>query len=169
MSRKEFNTSGVPLAYLITFRTYGTWLHGHERGSIDRHNNRYRAPYTSRNPSWQRHIKKSLAHKPVVLNAVQRYTVETSIIETCRTLKWGLHARNVRTNHAHAVVSSLRHPDKILLALKAQATILLRERGLWTLEGSPWAYRGSKRYLWTEEDVWEAVDYVLNRQGDDLT
>ncbi|HEX9659180.1 MAG TPA: hypothetical protein VGA18_02730, partial [Rhodothermales bacterium] len=25
----------APLAYLITFTTYGTWLHGDERGSVD--------------------------------------------------------------------------------------------------------------------------------------
>ena len=27
-----------PLAYLITFRCYGTWFHGENRGSVDRKN-----------------------------------------------------------------------------------------------------------------------------------
>src|ERR1700747_68137 len=31
----------IPLAYLITFRCYGTSLHGDEQGSIDRHQNQY--------------------------------------------------------------------------------------------------------------------------------
>jgi hypothetical protein len=34
-----FVSSDGPLAYLITFPTYGTWLHGDERGSVDRDHN----------------------------------------------------------------------------------------------------------------------------------
>jgi hypothetical protein len=41
---REFNPDRVPLAYLITFRAYGTWLHGDSRGSVDRFHNRYGAP-----------------------------------------------------------------------------------------------------------------------------
>jgi hypothetical protein len=32
----DFQGRTEPLAFLITFRSYGTWLHGDERGSIDR-------------------------------------------------------------------------------------------------------------------------------------
>jgi hypothetical protein len=31
-----WNDTDLPLGYLITFRCYGTWLHGDDRGSIDR-------------------------------------------------------------------------------------------------------------------------------------
>ena len=34
-----YEENEFPLAYLITFRTYGTWLHGDERGSIGRTGN----------------------------------------------------------------------------------------------------------------------------------
>ena len=34
-------TSGFPLAYLITFHTYGSWLHGDAKGSVDREHSRY--------------------------------------------------------------------------------------------------------------------------------
>ena len=43
-----WNDTDLPLGYLITFRSYGTWLHGDERGSIDRFHNRYKAPYLPR-------------------------------------------------------------------------------------------------------------------------
>ncbi len=33
-----------PLAYFITFRTYGTWLPGDERGTVDVDNNAYGSP-----------------------------------------------------------------------------------------------------------------------------
>ena len=32
----EFHDRSVALAYLISFRCYGTWLHGDERGSVGR-------------------------------------------------------------------------------------------------------------------------------------
>ena len=41
----DFQRRTQPLAFLITFRCYGTWLHGDERGSIDRRNfHRYGTP-----------------------------------------------------------------------------------------------------------------------------
>jgi hypothetical protein len=36
----EFN-EGIPFGFHIIFRTYGTWLHGHRRGSVNRFNNRF--------------------------------------------------------------------------------------------------------------------------------
>jgi len=37
----------LPLAYFLTLRTYGTWLHGDERGSVDAKHNCYNTPYTA--------------------------------------------------------------------------------------------------------------------------
>lgn len=34
-----------PLAYFISFRTYGSWLRGDERGWQDRRNNKYGTPF----------------------------------------------------------------------------------------------------------------------------
>jgi hypothetical protein len=36
--------SGRQMTYLITFACYGCHLHGEERGSVDRKNNKYRNP-----------------------------------------------------------------------------------------------------------------------------
>ena len=33
------------LGYLITFHTHGSWLHGAERGSVDREHNSYDTPF----------------------------------------------------------------------------------------------------------------------------
>jgi hypothetical protein len=51
-----WNNTDTPLAYLISFRSYGTWLHGDPRGSIDRFNNRYRSPYIKPNPQWEAYM-----------------------------------------------------------------------------------------------------------------
>ncbi|HTK37762.1 MAG TPA: hypothetical protein VL325_04655, partial [Pyrinomonadaceae bacterium] len=37
MNDNEWDDNEFPLAYLITIRTFGTWFHGDERGSVDRH------------------------------------------------------------------------------------------------------------------------------------
>jgi hypothetical protein len=47
MSR-DFDDNEFPLAYLITFRCYGTWVHGDDRGSMDRKHNIYRTPRSLR-------------------------------------------------------------------------------------------------------------------------
>ena len=72
---------------------------------------------------------------------------------------------NARTNHIHVVVSAPCKPEPVLNALKANATRKLREIGF-CRDQSPWAERGSKKYLWTEQDVIAAVVYVEYEQGE---
>jgi REP element-mobilizing transposase RayT len=164
-----WNDTDTPLAYLITFRCHGTWLHGDERGSIDRFHHRYQSPYISPNPQWLDHNKQQLKDRPLLLNSRQRAIVESAVRETCEKRKWCLEAINVRTNHVHAVVSiGYQSAERALAACKANATRQLRERMLWSSKNSPWAEGGSKRYLWNEQSVARAIDYVLNGQGDKL-
>src|SRR6478672_9632806 len=96
----------IPLGYLISFRAYGTWLHGDARGSIDRFHNRYHTPYIALNERWHAYNERLLNVAPVKLNAQRRAAINNSIGETCEVRGWRLHAVNVRTNHVHAVVSA---------------------------------------------------------------
>ncbi len=164
-----WNDTDIPLAYLITFRTYGTWLHGDERGSVDREHNRYKSLYASSNQNRKQHNRTILKGEPVVLNAAQRASVEKAIRDTCAHRKWHLHAFSVRTNHAHTVVSiGVKKPEVALNAFKANATRRMREDGCWRMAHSPWVDRGSKRYPWNERSVGQAIDYVLYGQGEEL-
>lgn len=164
-----WNDTDTPLAYFISFRTYGTWLHGDDRGSIDRFHNRYRSPYLSENKKWRRFNEKKLKCKPVTLTSGQRKSVAAAILETCQIRGWVLNAMNVRTNHVHTVVSAGgKKPELVLNALKANATKQMRRDGRWPHSFSPWADKGSKRRLWNEKSVATAIDYVLNGQGEDL-
>jgi REP element-mobilizing transposase RayT len=164
-----WNDTDTPLALFITFRCYGTWLHGDERGSVDRHNNAYGSPRIPRNDTWRRIESNLTKYPPVKLDAARRRCVTDAIRETCEKRGWHLAAVNVRTNHAHAVVDAPGcDPDKVLNALKANATRKMREDGCWPYEHTPWAERGSKRRLWNERSVANAIDYVINGQGDDL-
>jgi REP element-mobilizing transposase RayT len=164
-----WNDTDTPLAYFISFRTYGTWLHGDKRGSIDRFHNRYRSPYKSPNKNWQRENESLLKTEPLILKARERKSIESAIRDTCTRRQWRLQAINVRTNHVHTVVSATRHKAGLVLnAFKANATRQLRQDGLWAHSFSPWADKGSKRKLWNEQSVAKAIDYVLNGQGGDL-
>ena len=163
-----WNDTDTPLAYLISFRTYGTWLHGDDRGSIDRSHNRYGSPYLAANRNWQAFNKQNLKTKPLILDTRQRKSVKVAIVETCGIRKWSLLASNVRTNHVHVVVTANRLPGRVLNALKANATRQLRADGLWAHCFSPWADKGSTRLLWNEQSVAKAVEYVLDGQGGEL-
>jgi REP element-mobilizing transposase RayT len=145
-----WNDTDTPLAYFISFRSYGTWLHGDKRGSIDRCHNRYGDPYLPSNERWQRYSQKLLRKEPFILGARSRALVKRAIRETCSIRKWHLHAVNVRTNHVHAVVTANREPRLVLNAFKANATRELRAAQLWIYQFSPWAHQGSKVRLWSE-------------------
>lgn len=164
-----WNDTEIPLAYLITFRAYGTWLHGDERGSVDRFHNKYETPLIAPNKNWNEYKKRIIKHSSVKLNAEQRRSVETAIRETCGFRNWLLRAVNVRTNHIHLVVSIGEAKSGIaLIAFKANATRKMREDNCWFYEHSPWAEKGSKRCLWNEQHIEAAIDYVINGQGEDL-
>ena len=163
-----WNDTDTPLAYFISFRSYGAWLHGDKRGSIDGFHNKYGSPYIPPNPRWHSYNQQRLTTKPLILDATQRKSVEFAVRETCQIRKWNLMALNVRTNHVHTVVNANRGSKAVLNAFKANATRQLRQDGLWPHTFSPWAERGSRRKLWNERSIARAIDYVLYGQGDDL-
>ena len=151
--RVMWNDTDTPLAYFISFRAYSTWLHGDKRGSIDRFNNVYRAPYIQASDNWKHYNEQRLRAEPLILKARHRKSVEGAIRETCNIRKWLLLAISVRTNHVHTVVSANRKAGLVLNAFKANATRQLRQNDLWLYEFSPWADKGSKRKLWNEQSV----------------
>ena len=84
--KREFRNEEFPLAYLITFRSYGTWLHGDSRGSVDRFHNRYGTPRLPPNDRWRKYNRDLLKHLPVKLRNRQRAVVEKAI---ARRAKFG--------------------------------------------------------------------------------
>lgn len=163
-----FQDRSTPVGYLITFRCYGTWLHGDERGSVDRHHRVYGNPGLPAAELRRQHDRDLLKQSPVTLNSRQRPIVESAIRETCAIRRWQLWTINVRTNHVHAVVTANKKPDAVMSALKANATRAMREAGVWTSELSPWEFRGSKKYLWNEKQLADAIGYVESGQGEPL-
>jgi len=107
----------------------------------------------------------SLKQPPVHLDKKRRAAIKSAITGTCEIRGWYLWAFNIRTNHVHTVVTARCDPERVLTALKANATRQMKETRCWNGERSPWSRRGSKRRLWTEEDLSAAIVYVLYDQG----
>ncbi len=165
----KWNNSDFPLGYLITFRTRGTWLHGDERGSISRHHNIYGTPKLRHEPKWLKTNQARLRGEPLILSPRQHACIRKAIIETCSIRGWKLYALNIRTNHIHIVVwADDMRPELVLNALKANATRIMRELGQWDEAYSPWADKGSNRYLWTRASRATAINYVRDHQGGEL-
>lgn len=165
----EFEYTDFPLGYLITLRCYGTWLHGDNRSSVDRHgHNIYGTPRLAPNPGLERSRRRLLKHKPVLLSHEQRAVIENAIREVCRNRNYLLLAVNARTNHVHAVVSAQLKPEPIVGAFKSYATRRLREAGLIGMDVSPWVRGKSAKRLWRPRNLSRAINYVLYCQGDIL-
>jgi REP element-mobilizing transposase RayT len=161
---RDFDYNEFPLAYLITFRCYGTWLHGDERGSY-RRNSRLLTGVSliPPRPLLEGAERQQLKHPPLKLNKKQRTIVEQAVRDVCKHRRYRMRAINVRTNHAHSVVSALSRPEPILDAFKSYSTRALRAAGLLSGEVKPWARHGSTIYLWKERDVEGAIEYVLDQ------
>jgi REP element-mobilizing transposase RayT len=169
MNDHDWDDNEGPLAYLITFRTYGTWLHGDDRLSVDRHGkNVYGTPKVLPSRNLNRIMKENRGIEQFTLDGTQRAVVERTIRDVCDYRRYGLYATNVRTNHVHTVVRSSQKPEFILNAFKSNATRELRAAGLVSEARQVWSRGGSTRYLWKPGHVEGAIDYVLYGQGDDL-
>lgn len=160
---------GQPIAYLITFTTYGTRLHGDERGTVDDAHNTYGQPLRPPDPTLQQHREKLLQHQPTLITPKMRRVVRLTIAEVSDTRDWRLHALNIRANHIHLVVSfGEAKPGKVMSDIKAYATRNLRTEGLTGGDAKVWTAGGSARPIFDDDGLWRAVDYVENEQGPDL-
>lgn len=163
-----YSDFSAPLAAFITFRTYGTWLHGDERGSVDLEHNIFGTPRIAPNTSRQDYEAQLLKCPAVKLESDQRECTRIAVREACNIRNWPLFALNVRTNHVHIVAATDTSAKKAMAAFKAYATTEMRRRGVWMERHGPWARGGSARLIWTQSQLERATYYVMHRQGADL-
>jgi hypothetical protein len=120
---ERYEQNEFPLAYLITFRTYGTWLHGDDRSSTRRRRKTgTEIKLIDINVPLEERMREEMLQAPVVLDLKQRKTVTEAIQEVCQYRVYPLHAVNVRTNHGHVVLTAQTDPDRVADTLKAYAT-----------------------------------------------
>ncbi|HEX3152413.1 MAG TPA: hypothetical protein VHR66_30345 [Gemmataceae bacterium] len=154
-----------PLGYFITWTTYGTWLHGDERGSFDRNGD-----FVPADPARREAAEAIMVDDPVILSTEQRAAVDALLVDACARRDWVLHARNVRTTHVHVVVSAAVDGEIVRKKLKALASKELSEQaGLPVDMGKNgakkwWTEKGNIEEVETERQLAATVVYVVEMQ-----
>ncbi len=157
-----------PLAYFITFTTYGTWLHGRDTGSVDREHNQPGTPFLPADAAREQARRRQMAQPEYTLDDERRRVVLATILEVAKHRRWKVWAVHVRTNHVHVVVSAAAKPEKVMNDFKAWASRRVREATDEAADRDRWTQHGSTRYLWTEESLEEKIIYVLDEQGEPM-
>jgi hypothetical protein len=153
----EIDGMNTPLADLITFTCYGTWLHGDERGSVDEEHNAFGTPVLSTDLERRARERDSLAEGDYSLDASRRRIALDALCEIAQRKGWILHAVHVRSNHVHIVVTASGPPERVMNDLKTAASRRLNRRFPAEQNRTRWTRHGSTRYLWTVEAVAEKI------------
>ena len=157
--------SRTPLAFLLTWRCYGTHLPG-QPGAVLPAQNQYNSPLPTPNPIRESSARARMLHPPYVLDPPHRDVVLTAMQQVCATKAWSLLAAHIRTNHIHVVISAPVKPESVLSVLKAYSSRALNSQS--SSNRPHWARHGSTRYLWNTQSLNAAVAYVLHSQGDPM-
>ena len=155
-----------PIAYFLTFTTYGSWLHGRQSGSVDWQHNAYESPVLAPNPQLEQQQRAKMKHPEYRLDQSRRAIVLETILEVAEFRGWYLWAAHVRTNHVHVVITADAKPEKVLSDLKAWSSRRLKERLRELHDLQRWTHHGSTRYIWNEDARNEKIIYVLDEQGE---
>lgn len=154
------------VAFLLTWRTYGSWLHGDTRGSVDSLHNSIGSPLVEPSRRRHEHAKFLMKHPEVTLSEPMRSIVESAIRDHATKRNWRLPALNVRSNHVHLCVTGTGEykPELVMQQFKSWATRRLIGEGMASRGVRVWADHGSTRWINDDESLASAIDYVLNWQ-----
>ncbi|HVS40086.1 MAG TPA: transposase [Gemmataceae bacterium] len=158
----------APLAYFITFTTYGAWLHGRAPGSVDREHNAPGTPFLPPDAEVEHGMHAAMRQEPYLLDDVRRQVVLRTLREVAAHRKWRLWAAQVRSNHVHVVITAECKPEKVMADLKAWCSRRLRETCKESADRDRWTQHGSTRYLNDEASFGAAVKYVIEGQGEPM-
>ena len=154
-----FNTE-EPLAYFLTWTTYGTWLPGDERGWSRRGESDIQRP----NRLFVEMARSRMKETAFFLDDPARQVVEDTIRQHCAVRNWHLHAVNARTNHVHVIVTAVGYePETARDQFKAWCTRKLKSSGA-AARTRFWTEGGNCRRIDQEADLEAAIVYVLEAQ-----
>jgi REP element-mobilizing transposase RayT len=153
MSINTFNQA--PAGFLLTWRTYGTWLPGDQRGWTS-----HGRGAQSENPSIEKYARQHSRSDPVKLDRVQRHCVIEEIQSYCKFRGWMCYAVTCQSNHVHVVLQTRQDPLRVMAKLKTRCTRGLHKQYLRFKGIQIWAARGSVTSLPDLSARLEAVQYV---------
>jgi len=171
--------------YHVVFGTYGFWLPNDQRGAwsnfIGAWELRLRGKLTKglENPKltieqlqWQRNTKGKLKYPEVILTGQQALCVGKGFSNAIKKSKFTIWACSILPQHVHLVIA--RHRFKVEYTaglLKGEATKALSQASLHPLHKyrtrenkppTPWNVKSYHGYLETEEEIEDAIAYVID-------
>jgi REP element-mobilizing transposase RayT len=157
----------MAIAYFITFSTYGTWLHGADKGmgSVDRDHNEQGADFVTPDPAVEQEACDAMAQPVYTMDAPRRERVRDAIVSLAKERAWQLLAVHVRSNHVHVVIRADRDPGRLMSDLKGRASRDLTLTGFENADRRRWTRHGSTKHLFTAEEVEDKIEYTLTKQG----
>ena len=158
MAERSFNAND-PIAFFITWTSYGTWLPGDERGWQQWG----KGGVQPANELFKTTAEAKMKEPEFLLSNDDRKVVEATIDVHCQIRSWTLHKVNARTNHVHVVVTAIGYaPETVRDQFKAWCTRKLKpfhqERERFWSEGA------SCRSINCEDDLDAAVRYAGEAQ-----
>lgn len=157
-----------PYAYFITFTTYGSWLHGDKRNSVDPQHNTLTSPRINPNSNLFNKMRLNQNHSNIILNPQQRNETVNEIQKTCKHYDWCLFAVHVRSSHVHMIVQAACAPEKVLTQIKAYTTRALNKLTRQHSQQKYWSRHGSTRYIWSSTFLFPVMEYVMDQQGEKM-
>jgi len=149
-----------PIAYHITFGTYGARLHGDERGTVDRRMNEPGDPIIGQNDQWREMERRLLVCDPVWFSIEQMREAERVTPCICQRGGWALHAVAAAPNHVHVLLSAKVDGEAIRKWLKRWLGEALDKRWQRPASDSWWSKSGSVKWVWKSDYFDAAYAYV---------
>jgi len=156
--------AAFPLAYHITWGTYGTRLHGDARGTVHRSENEFGDAIIGTDGDWQRE-EKSLLRFPIrILTIQQRQFIERAVPPICRRGGWELITVAAGPDHVHCVIRAAVDGKDIRKWLKRWLGESMT--GHWPIQPGEvwWAECGSVKWVWNQDYYMRVVDYVRRQE-----
>ncbi len=156
----------APLAYFLTWTTYGTRLHGDVRGTVDRDHNRPGTPFLPADESRVLAMREKMLQPPYLMDEDAQAVVQAAIREHAEVKGWRILALATPGTRVHLVIDCRRPgvplppPERVLQSFKSWVTRALRERGLAGPDRRVWTDHGSTRWINNAEGLQGALDYV---------
>jgi len=111
------------IGYMLTWRTYGTWLQGDERGYVKD------GQLLNKNETLEQVNKTNLKKQPIKFDTKQKEIVKDSIVQEAKRLRQKVIALTVSSSHIHLLVNKTSESIETAAALyKTAARTALKEK-----------------------------------------
>ncbi|MFG0330085.1 MAG: hypothetical protein ACF8PN_09330 [Phycisphaerales bacterium] len=153
-----------PLAFHITFGTYGARLHGDPRGTVALPDNRHGDPIVRFDAEWSAEERARLHGRMVILTNEQRQCVERVMPSICERGGWHHLIAAAARDHVHTLLVAEVDGVRIRRWLKRWVGDALSQRWPDPTRSRWLAKGGSARQVWSNDYLETAFEYIRRQR-----